>query len=114
MIGLRDDVVSEIADPLGAAKNLGFGHCVRVPDAPLQSDVVYPEHTVMSIFARAAGGSRNGRHGVREHVLNFSGIMRLGPRSIGETQETTMQPDEQVGECANLLRRPQALILRVR
>jgi hypothetical protein len=59
-------------------------------------------------------GSRNGRHGVREQVLNFSGITRLGPRSIGETQETTMQPDEQVGECANLLRWRQPLILRVR
>src|ERR1700743_1421315 len=46
-------------------------------------------------------GSRNGRHGVRGHVLSFSGITRLGPRSIGETQETTMLPDEQVGECAN-------------
>jgi hypothetical protein len=68
----------------------------------------------MSVFTRAAGGSRNGRHGVREHVLDFSGITRLGPRSIGETQETTMQPDEHVGECANLLRWPQALILRVR
>jgi hypothetical protein len=50
---------------------------------------------------------------VREHVLSFSGITRLGPRSIGETQETTMQPDEQVGECANLLRRRRALSLRV-